>query len=305
MTDLDSTVPEGAEGPGTPVNPAPVAPEGAAFGHPGTDAPQAAPGYPYPSFAAPVPDPEPARGRGLALRATAMVAAAVLVGVGIGFGIIKVKYDDAPAVQAAPAAPPAAAPEKPHPFGAESNGTHFGSLRDLLLPMPAGYRPGPDDGAYGNDTELDASQISTDLDAQVKDLPKDQRDHLKGTLQAIGEKGEGIRSYRPADGYMAVYLRLEQFNQQSVQAYNEIIGVLGSDSGAFRQGPTVPGHTEAHCFLPPADPSAPIDDLMCTAAVGDLLVTMHVEGVAPLPKSEAVSIFRQQLERLALPGASV
>ncbi|MDH6137399.1 hypothetical protein P3T37_006831 [Kitasatospora sp. MAA4] len=252
------------------------------------------------------PAPVPARGRGLALRVCAAVAAAALAGVAIGVGIIRVKYDDAPqpaAGSAAQGVAPAAA--KPHPYGAQANGTHFGSLRDLLLPVPAGYRLGPDDGADGNDTELTPDQLAADLDDSVKDLPKTERDKAKAVLQGLKMKGKGVRTFRSETGDMALYLRLSQFNQKSVEAESAFEGALGSQSGLFRLGPEVPGHPEAHCFLPPADPGEPIDELDCTAAVGDLLVELHVEGVAPLPKAEAVSLFRQQLDRLALPGATV
>ncbi|WP_035847099.1 hypothetical protein [Kitasatospora azatica] len=266
------------------------------------------------AFAAPEPQafgaPQPAKpaGRGLALKATAAVAAAVLAGVGIGVGIIQVKYQDdtTPVAAPAPSAAPSGAPAPSGPaYGAQSNGTHFGAMRDLLLPMPAGYVLGPDDDVYGNDTELSQDAINTYLDDRVKDLPKDQRDKVKNALKAEGHKGAGVRSYRAADSKMVVTLWLDQFNQKSVAVENAFQGAWGSESGLFRQGPEVPGHQDARCFLPPAKPSEPIDELECTAAIGDLLVTMHVEGVAPLPKSEAVSIFRQQLERLALPGASV
>ncbi|WP_035799114.1 hypothetical protein [Kitasatospora mediocidica] len=257
----------------------------------------------------PIPEPTPAsaRGRrGLALRVAAAVVAAALAGVGIGVGIIKVTYDDAP--QAAAAAAPqgvAAAPAQPHPYGAQANGTHFGSLLDLLLPVPAGYKLGPDDGAAGNDAELTPDQVAAALDDSVKDLPKTERDKAKGVLQGMKVKGEGVRTFRSSTGDMALYLRLSQFNQKSVEAESAFEGALGSETGLFRLGPEVPGHPEAHCFLPPAEPGDPIDELDCTAAVGDLLVELHVAGVAPLPKAEAVSVFRQQLDRLALPGATV
>ncbi|MFF7637307.1 hypothetical protein ACFZB9_29770 [Kitasatospora sp. NPDC008050] len=239
------------------------------------------------------------------LRATAAVAAAVLVGAGIGVAVIKVRYDDAPApVAAAPAGAAAAPSPNASPnYGAWSNGSHFGSLRDLLLPLPIGYQLGPDEGDYGDDTSLTPDQLNSYLDERVKDLPKEKRDQVKAALRAEGRKGAGVRSYLSADGKMVATLWLDQFNQHAVEAENAVMGAL-SDTGVFRQGPSVPGYSDAHCFLPPLDPGAPLDDLECTAGVGDLLVSMHVEGVAPLPKSEAVSIFRQQLERLAIPGAS-
>ncbi|MDH6141469.1 hypothetical protein P3T35_003488 [Kitasatospora sp. GP30] len=244
-------------------------------------------------------------GKRRALRAGAAVAAAVLLGVGIGVGIIKSQYRQTSATPAAhtPAAAPSPGAARPS-YGAQSDGTHFGAMRDLLLPVPTGFALGPDDGVYGDDTELTKDQIDGYLDDRVAELPKDQRDKVKAALQAQGHRTAGVRSYRSSDGALVATVWLDRFDKQAVEAANAFDAAMGSDSGLFRQGPAVPGHQQAACFLPPLRPSNPIDELDCTAGVGDMLVTMHVEGVAPLPKSEAVSIFRQQLERLAIPGAT-
>ncbi|MER7845719.1 hypothetical protein ABTZ03_17435 [Kitasatospora sp. NPDC096077] len=247
------------------------------------------------------PRPAPRR----LLRAGAATVAAALVGVVIGVGIIKTQYDDpAPATAAGPAGAPAPS-ATPTPFGAKSNGSHFGSLRDLLLPVPAGYEPGPDEGGYGNDTELGAGQISDELDAELQQIPKDKRDKLRSYWEGMHVKGTGVRTYRNSENNVVVGLRLRQFNQQEVQRINEYTAVFTGDTGIFRSGPQIPNHPEAHCYLMPAPPSAPIDYLECSAAEGDLLVIMSVEGVAPLPKDKIVALYAMQLDRLASPGASV
>jgi F0F1-type ATP synthase assembly protein I len=245
--------------------------------------------------------------RAVAVKVTAAVTAAVLVGVGIGFGIIKANGDDTAKTAPAAALPAKAVPTasaKPS-YGALSSGAHFGSMRDLLLPVPAGYTLGPDDGVYGDDTQLTKDQMSSFLDDLVSYLPKDERDKAKAALQAEDRKNVGVRSYRQDDNMLVATIQLQQFDVQAVKETNAFQAVLGTDSGAFRQGPGVPGYPSAACYLPQADPNDPVDAMQCTAGIGDLLVTMNVQGVAPLPKSVAVSIFRQQLERLAIPGASV
>ncbi|MFF0413043.1 hypothetical protein ACFYUY_21700 [Kitasatospora sp. NPDC004745] len=239
------------------------------------------------------------------LRAGAATAAAALAGVAIGIGIIKTQYDDpAPAVAAGPSAAPAAPSPTATPFGAKSNGNHFGSLRDLLLPVPAGYELGPDQGGYGNDTELGAEQLSDELDAELQQIPKDKRDKLRSYWDGLHVKATGVRTYRTSGDDLVIGLKLRQFNQQEVQKLNEYTAVFTGDTGLFRIGPEVPGHPEAHCYLMPAPPSAPIDYLECSAAEGDLLVVMNAEGVAPLPKDKIVALFTMQLDRLASPGAS-
>ncbi|MGW2249553.1 hypothetical protein ACWCXH_05075 [Kitasatospora sp. NPDC001660] len=307
----DSTV-TGAETPEQPhTTPAQPAPEQ----QPGLDrsaAEQPAVGQPAverftpeqfaPEQSAPAaPRPRPASGR--LVRAGAATVAAALVGVVIGIGIIKTQYDDPAPVAAGPSAAPAPTATAT-PFGARSNGNHFGSLRDLLLPVPAGFELGPDEGGYGNDNELGAEQLSAELDEELQQIPKDKRDKLRAYWEGLHVKATGVRTYRSDGDDLTVGLKLRQFNQQEVEKLNEYTAVF-SDTGLFRLGPEIPGHTEAHCYLMPAPPSAPLDYLECSAAEGDLLVVMNVEGVAPLPKDKIVALFTAQLDRLARPGASV
>ncbi|MFI8460476.1 hypothetical protein [Kitasatospora sp. NPDC085464] len=255
--------------------------------------------------AAEVPAPAaPAPAARLLLRAGAATVAAALVGVAIGVGIIKTQYDDpAPAAAAPSTAPTPSATATP--YGAKSNGSHFGSLRDLLLPVPAGYEPGPDDGVYGNDTELNGEQLAAQLDAELQQVPKEKRDKLRSYWEGLHVKATGVRSYLAGGDDLVIGLKLRQFNQQEVQRINEYTAVFTGDTGLFRIGPSIPGHPEAHCYLMPAPPSAPIDYLECSAAEGDLLVVMNAEGVAPLPKDKIVALFTLQLDRLARPGAAV
>ncbi|MFG3224031.1 hypothetical protein ACGF07_04500 [Kitasatospora sp. NPDC048194] len=239
------------------------------------------------------------------LRAGAATVAAALVGVAIGVGIIKTQYDDAaPAATAGPTGAPAPTASAT-PFGAKSNGSHFGSLRDLLLPVPAGYELGPDQGGYGNDTEYGTEQLAGELEAELQQIPKDKRERLRSYWEGLHVKGTGVRTYRSGGDDLVIGIRLRQFNQQEVQKINEYTAMFTGDTGIFRVGPSISGHPEAHCYLMPAPPSAPIDRMECSAAEGDLLVIMETEGLAPLPKDKIVALFTMQLDRLALPGASV
>ncbi|MFB8166675.1 hypothetical protein ACFC60_01845 [Kitasatospora purpeofusca] len=274
-----------------------------------------APAVPTPEVPA-VPDvrtapasdvPPPPRPPRRLLRAGGATVAAALVGVVIGIGILEVRYDDpAPATAAATPVSAPAPSATATPFGAKSNGNHFGSLRDLLLPVPAGYALGADDGGFGNDVELTGEQLlAAELDDAVLPMPKEQQDKLRKYWNDLHVKAAGVRTYTTQSGELAISMKLHQFNQQEVQKLNEYTAIFTGETGIFRTGPTVPGHAEAHCYLLPAPPSAPIDRLECSAAEGDLLVVMAVEGVAPLPKDRIVALLAQQLDRLAIPGASV
>ncbi|WP_369182004.1 hypothetical protein [Streptomyces sp. Y1] len=279
---------------GTPAAPEPAAPQPDSVPQPDSgqqSADQSQSAGPRPAGASPL------------LRASAATVAAALAGVAIGIGVIKVHYDDAPAPVAAPAAAPVPSASAT-PYGAKSNGSHFGSLRDLLLPVPAGYRLGPDDGGYGNDAELGSQQLAEELDAELQQVPKAQRDKMREYWEGLHVKGTGVRTYRTEADDLLIGVKLRQFNQQEVQKINEYTAVFTGDTGLFRVGPQVPGHPEAHCYLMPAPPSAPIDYLECSAAEGDLLVIMNAEGPAPLPKDKIIALFAAQLDRLAAPGAT-
>ncbi|MFB7469959.1 hypothetical protein [Kitasatospora sp. NPDC056184] len=240
------------------------------------------------------------------LRAGGATVAAALVGVVIGVGIIEVRYDDpAPVAAAAPSAAAPVPTATTTPFGAKSNGNHFGSVLDLLLPVPDGYRLGPDDGADGNNTELTADQLSAAFDDDLGPVPKDQQDKLRQFWKDLHVKAGGVRTYTSTGNDLVIGVRLRQFNQQEVQKMNEYTAMFTGDTGVFRLGPAVPGHPEAHCYLMPAPPAAAIDRMECSAAEGDLLVVLNAEGVAPLPKDKIVALLTQQLDRLARPGASV
>ncbi|MFB7662825.1 hypothetical protein ACFC1R_02620 [Kitasatospora sp. NPDC056138] len=267
-----------------------------------------------PEPTSPVPrEPAPAAERprgpranpGLALRAGAAVVAAALLGVGIGVGILKVRYDGPASAAAAPAPAATASPNasaRPS-SGAEPDGTHVGPMRDLLLPMPAGYQPGPDAGAYGNDTELTEDQRGSWAEDMVRTMPEKLRDGVRKVWQDVPLKGGGVRSYATSPtGDLVVTIWLLQYRQDAVKADNAFVGAMASDSGLFREGPQIPGHQEAHCYLPAAPPGDKLDELICSAVVGDLRVEAQVEGVAPLPKDKVVTLLRRQLDRLALPG---
>ncbi|MFD8479106.1 hypothetical protein [Kitasatospora sp. NPDC059673] len=251
-------------------------------------------------FADPAAAPA-AKPRRLALKAAAAVVAAALVGVGIGEAIIKVHYKDSPAPAAAAPAP---SESQTQPWGAKSNGNHFGSLRDLLLPVPSSYRLGPDYKSIGNDNELRDADLDKALKETLADVPEKYRKDAENALSSLHIQGIGARSLVTMDNRTSVMLVLSQFNQQAVAAENNSYGKWYTDNELYRLGPGVAGHSEAHCALPTLKAGDQLDYLQCYAGVGDLLVQMDVTGVAPLDQNKVVDLFRQQLDRLAIPGAT-
>ncbi|GAA4858838.1 hypothetical protein [Kitasatospora terrestris] len=294
---------------GTPGTPQPAAESPAVespVGEPVADAPAVEQPAPEQSAAEqPTEQPaaeRPARPKRLLLRASGAVLAAVLLGVGIGEVILHVAYDDQPVRAAAAPAAPSASPSAP--FGAKENGNHFGSLRDLLLPMPSGFDPGPDAGVFGNDNEYGPEQLDKRFQEFLDTVPDKYRDGAKGAWESLHYKASGVRTYQSHKTDLEIDILLDQFNQQAISKEAELYGSMIDDTGLFRQGPGVAGHPAARCALPPLRAGDQLDYMHCVSAEGDLMVTLDASGVAPLDQNKVVDLFRQQLDRLARPGAS-
>ncbi len=202
---------------------------------------------------------------------------------------------------AAHAAPRPSGPPSPS-FGARSGGAHFGSLRDLLLPVPDGYSPGPDDGALGNDTALTGSALSSHLADLFPGVPDADRRTLQREFGATGIHAYGLRTYRDMAGELDITMSLVQMTPAAARSATRFDTALFQASGAGRKGPTVPGHPEAHCYLPPTGSGDSLSGLLCFAAAGDLLATMTVEGPDPLDGTEPARLYAAQLDRIAIPG---
>ncbi|MFC1417955.1 hypothetical protein [Streptacidiphilus cavernicola] len=266
---------------------------------PPTPAPEAA--LPEPTSAAPATTPPPARkpGRGrLVALGTAAVLSAVVVGGGVGYGVLQTV--DKPKHRVVAATKPA--PAKPPTYGALSNGNHFGSLGDLLLPIPNGMTAGPDDAGFGNDAVLTTAQYKAFYDQTISYLSTADRKLMQQDFQASYIKGYAVRTYL-VDNSMTVEVALRQENQNAAKADAKAGKDLADATGAFRPGPAVPGFPKTHCYLPPLVSGDKLDYMDCDASVGDMYVWLHVEGVAPLESSAAVTLLSQQLTRLAIPGA--
>ncbi|WP_157852282.1 hypothetical protein [Kitasatospora sp. NRRL B-11411] len=302
MTDIESPLP--GQPPAAPDQPS-ATPDPQPDPQPGPQPdPQPGPQSDLQSDPQPGPQPAaPARARRRAPKAVAAVVAAALLGVGIGEVVIRVHYGDEPAAPAAAAAAPAVpAPSASTsaPWGAKSDGTHVGSLRDLLLPVPDGYRLGPDYKSLGNDGEFVGADLDRAQEEMLAEVPEKYRARLKDALSTLHFTGVGVRSLTRFDNRLTAALKLTRFDQQAVSEQNALFGALVDDSDLFRRGPDVPGHPDARCVLPALRAGDQLDYVTCYSAVGDLLVQLRVEGVAPIDQNKVVDLFRRQLDRLGV-----
>lgn len=283
-------------GPETPATePAPEEPEGLAEQAAPEPAPPAEPAPPCASA------PRGGTGRRLA-RGALSVALAVAVGVGTGLAVLHVEKPHSGSTTTSAATPSASASPS---YGASWNGSHFGSLSALLLPVPDGYQPGPDVPGVGNDTVLTSDQYKSYFAQQYRKLSSTQRDDLAKLLDLSRIKGYAVRTYRDSSGSQEIEMAVLQENQKTADFESRWQSAWEQATNSYRTGPAVTGYPKASCALPPTFPGDKLDEMDCAAAVGDLMVTMTVHGPAPLSTDTAVGLFEQQLKRLAIPAQQI
>jgi hypothetical protein len=244
------------------------------------------------------PSEPPARSRrlaGLVALGTVFVLSAVGVGTAVGHYGLRGTPTSRPVAKAQPAKPA---------YGAHSDGDHYGSLLDLLLPEPSGYDYGPDDGGLGDNTVLTRDQYVATFASDFKFLKSSERDQLKNLLDLDHVLGYALRSYSDGSGQY-VQISLLQENQNAAKQMAGVGKYLADQTGVFRAGPSIPGHPEAHCYLMPTSPNDPLDEMDCDAYVGDLLVSVQVYGSSPLNQQAVATLLEQQLSRLASPAAQI
>lgn len=253
-----------------------------------------------PSPAAPLTPPSagiPER-RGRRLPRLVPAAAVLVAAVGGATAYAALHHGHSTAAHAAPR--PSGTPSPS--FGARSGGAHFGSLRDLLLPPPDGYSLGPDDGVMGNDTALTGSALSSHLADVFPGVPDADRRTLQRELGATGIRAYGLRTYRDTSGDLDITVTLVQLNPAAARNAARFDAALFQASGAGRKGPAVPGHPEAHCYVPPPASGDALGGLLCFADAGDLMATMTVDGPNPLDAAAPARLYGAQLDRIAIPG---
>ncbi|MFD0329712.1 hypothetical protein ACFQZC_19770 [Streptacidiphilus monticola] len=235
------------------------------------------------------------RGRRVALVA-AFVLSAVVVGGGAGAGVLALRPQHV-------AAAPAPAHRGPA-YGALADGNHFGSLGDLLLPMPSDYQEGPDDEALGNDTVLGKDQYERYFNEQFRDLKSGDRKKLQALLDLSHIRGYALRSYAADSDDFVAEISLLQENQQRAKQSAEWTKAFADATGVFRTGPAIDGFPHARCYLPgPARRQARPHDLHRRRGRS----AHHHAGRwrRPLNTASAAALFKQQLTRLAIPAAAI
>ncbi|WP_037574410.1 hypothetical protein [Phaeacidiphilus oryzae] len=186
--------------------------------------------------------------------------------------------------------------------GIRWDGSRFGPLTRLLAPMPEGYTTGPDIPGLGSDTQISGTQYEQHELSLFPGLSVSERREMAELMDSRHVTAVAVRSYT-GSGVM-ISIELTQESRGAAAVGTKLMGLLEKDLTGGKPGPKVPGYPKAVCTRTAKTGDKKFDSvgtLDCTAAVGGVLVQMEEVGPAPLATTQAISLLKQQLDRLAVP----
>jgi hypothetical protein len=231
------------------------------------------------------------------------LASALAVGAGVGFGILSVtgtsKVDGAQvAGWAQTPSAPVVTPSPSVTSGVRSDGSHYGSVLAFMLPVPDGYKPGPDVGELGNDSAVRPDQADPTMSLLFGSLPASDLSGVEGALTAGHMSGGAVRTYVNEAGSLDVAFTVLQLDPAlSAKSTGDFVRIV-KQSKSYRAGPPVPGHPDVFCVLPETQVGDPLDSMTCLATVGDTFAIARAEGVVPLDAKGVTEMFGRQLDVL-------
>jgi hypothetical protein len=248
----------------------------------------------------PTPPAAPRSRRGLFV--AGWLVSALAVGTGVGFGILAAtgtsKSSAMPVIAVPTAANPAASPSPSITSGVRPDGTHYGSVKDFLLPVPDGFKPGPDEGAFGNDSSIPPDQSDPTVELLFGKLPASDMTTAQGALTAGHMSDGAVRTYSNQAGTLDISVTVLRLDPaQSAESTSQFERVV-KQSRIFRNGPKVPGHSDAFCVLPMTRVGDTLDGMICLATVGDTFAIVRAEGAVPLDTNAVTTLVGRQLDKL-------
>ncbi|QNE75913.1 hypothetical protein F0344_15850 [Streptomyces finlayi] len=189
------------------------------------------------------------------------------------------------------------------PAGAPPRGRAVTELSKLLLPVPSGYRLGPDLGADGNDSETSGRKAAAAMKESGRGLAGRQRRELEKRIDRYDLHGLARRSYVADTDDLVVETQIVKMkDRKAVRDMYTFRNGLMDTVGVFRDGPKIKGHKHATCFRLPKDSKTEIDGMHCAAYDGGVFVTLSASGSKPFDASAVAELLKDQLDHIASPG---
>ncbi|MFI8189557.1 hypothetical protein ACIF8T_12280 [Streptomyces sp. NPDC085946] len=252
------------------------------------------------------------RGRVAAVAASALLGLAVVGGT--GYTVVTVRGADRDAGAPVWEYPKDRTGDDAEGRGGDARTTPASGLAGMLVPYGTDWGRGPDLGAHGADAVLSGTQATALRKEALSGLPRTQRKRLEKAIDRQRITGLAMRSYTSTTdlGWSATHnaftLRVELARMENRTAVREATRFHAEFLDALdvlRDGPRIEGHENARCFLPPKDADEDLDSMLCSASVGNVLVTAVTDGAKPLDTKRAATLFGEQLDRISEPGKAV
>ncbi|MET9922694.1 hypothetical protein ABZZ04_37380 [Streptomyces sp. NPDC006435] len=193
------------------------------------------------------------------------------------------------------------------PAGDVSRGRASTALSKLLLPVPDGYRLGPDNGELGNDGELSGKKAAAAMKQGALGLAGRERRAYEKRIDELRIEGVATRTYA-ADG-SALMISTEIVRMKHKKAVRDFYtfrtGFLEA-LGAFRAEPRIEGHTKnARCYVLRKSSGDDIESMNCLAYDGELIIEVMASGTRPFDRAAVTGLLKDQLDHIESPGEYV
>ncbi|GHF70528.1 hypothetical protein [Streptomyces griseus] len=195
------------------------------------------------------------------------------------------------------------APTGKDPAGDPSRGRHDTELTRLLLPVPEGYRLGPDIGEIGNDSETSGAKATAAMKEMGRGLAGKDRRELNKLVERLRIQGVAQRSYTSAENDLVVNVQIVKMRDKRAvrQTYLDRKKLLDSFD-VFRKGPSIDGHKKATCYRLPKGDKNTLDGVSCIAYDGEVSVSVEANGSKPFSPSAVRDLVKDQLDHITSPG---
>lgn len=187
-------------------------------------------------------------------------------------------------------------------------------LSRLLLPVPAGYRLGPDIESYGNDVEISGKEAAARVKQEARGLTGKKRRDYEKKIDKLGVQGIAMRSFTSEDNTVVVNVEIVRMKDKK-----HIRDLFEVKRGLFEllelpKGPAIKDHKKSFCFVRPQDDpdddkdrdkDSELDGMVCSAYDSELSVTVTAEGARPFDKAAVAALVKKQMDHIASPGEYV
>ncbi|MEV8456449.1 hypothetical protein AB0467_23885 [Streptomyces sp. NPDC052095] len=203
-------------------------------------------------------------------------------------------------------AEPARKPAK-DPAGDVVRGRVSTELSKLLLPVPSGYRLGPDQRDLGNDGELSGKRAAAAMKQSARGLAGKERRAYEERIDKLRIEGIAVRTYVDEDNTLMISTEITRVkNRKAVRdLYGFRTGLMGA-LDLFREGPKIKEHTKkATCFTPRKGSGDDLASMDCFAYDGEMSITLRASGTKPFDRTAVADLLKDQLNHLTSPGEYV